>query len=249
MKRTQSKNKKIELSHTDMWSLRHNEIDGGIEGYFVPKEIYDYREVKWNNERLNIFKNPKKYTMGPKQDKEGNVIIPHRPNFLDEVTKWANSFYDKEKAEKTKEECEGKGHPLFPDKPKKKEANEIKYPKREYYTDLIIRQEQKKYKQLEDREDLIADIVEKTKEWEKSKKSYSDKLKEKYGTKDDNGNPKITTFGKEKRATFVTESEHLGEKIPFYNTYVDPDGDEEPKDPKKRKLFFPSVSILLNFII
>ena len=44
MKRTQSQNQTCKLSNTDMWSLRHNEIDGGIEGYNVPKEVYDYKK-------------------------------------------------------------------------------------------------------------------------------------------------------------------------------------------------------------
>jgi len=41
----------------------------------------------------------------------------------------------------------------------------------------------------------------------------------------------------------VSDAEHIGEKYPFYNTYVNPDGDDEGKN---KKLFYPSVSIYLS---
>jgi hypothetical protein len=242
MKRTQSQNQKVKLSLTDMWSLRHNEIDGGIEGYQVPKEIYlGAKEIIWQKERAAILKDPKQHRKGPKVDDAGNPLPPpKRPNFLDEVTKWAKSYYDKEKADKVIEDCDGKGHPLLA-KPKPKEYKKIVYPDREFYIDHIIRDEKKKYKQLEDREEIIAGIVEKTKEWEKKQVPYSQKLKENYSSRDDKDRIIKSTFGKSLRATLVTEAEHLGEKIPFYNTYVKPDSDDDPKTMKK---FFPSVSLI-----
>ena len=242
MKRTQSQNQTCKLSYTDMWSLRHNEIDGGIEGYNVPKEVYDHKEIKWKKERAAILKDPSKHRKDPKLDDAGNPLPPpKRPNFLDEVTKWANSYYDKEKAEKTLEDCEGKGHALLaPYKPKETQAF---YSERPNFFDKLKSDEEKKYKQLEEREDLINDIKEKTKEWEKlNKKTFFEKTKSNYSAKTEDGKLIKTTFGKSLRATLVTEAEHLGEKNPFYNTYKNPDEDEGPK---KKELFFPGVSYFL----
>lgn len=239
MKKSKSA-QKIQLTQQDMWSLRNNEIDGGIEGYVLPKEILDHKAIIWMKERTNILNNPKKYRMQQKTDKDGNPLPPpKRPNFLDDITKWANSFYSQEKAEKTKDDCEQKGHPID-EKPKPKGYHKIEYPKREFYTDLLMRNEIKKYKQIEDREDLIAEIVEKTKEWEKKRVPYVDKIKEEFATKDDKGRLIKATFGKSTRVTVVSDAEHVGEKYPFYNTYRNPDKEENEKD--KNKLFYPSVS-------
>lgn len=238
---------KVVLTKEDMWSLRNNQIDGGIDGYVLPKEIYDHKQIKWMKDRADILKNPKAYRKAPKLDDDGNPIPPpKRPNFLDDTMKWAKSFYDKERAEKTLEECEQKGHPLLaPLKPK--EYRKLEYPKREFFTDLLIKEEKKKYIQREDREDMIQELIEKIKEDESKKVDPMKKLKEDYGTKDEEGRLVKATFGKSTRVTVVSEAEHVGEKYPFYNTYVNPDGEDE--NPKKKKLFFPSVSYLINLII
>lgn len=239
---------RVQLTPQDMWSLRNNEIDGGIDGYVLPKEVFDHKQIKWLKERENILKNPKQYRAQPKLDDEGNPIPPpKRPNFLDEVMKWAHSYYDKEKAEKTRDECEQKNHPID-EKPKPKSYKKIDYPKRQFYSDFLIRQEQKKYEQVPDREDLIADIVEKTKEWEKARVPFIEKTKEAYSTKDEAGRFVKATFGKSTRVTVVSEAEHVGEKYPFYNTYKNPDGDEDDTKGKK-KLFFPSVSVIYKLLI
>lgn len=236
--KTLEKNKTFNLTPSEMWSLRNNEIDGGIQGYVLPKEILDARGVKWNKDRADILKNPKKYRAS-KTDKDGNPVPPpKRPNFLDEVTKWANSFYHKEKAEKTLEDCEGKNHPLL-QPPKKKEYNKIEYPKRQFYTDLLIREEKKKYEYKEDKQDAIQDVIEKTKEWESKKIPYWKKVKSDYGTKDEKGVYTKATFGKGTRVTVVSDAEHVGEKYPFYNTYKDPEKDEPVSE------FNPLVFILI----
>ena len=68
--------------------------------------------------RTEILKNPKAHRKEIKLDDDGNPINPpKRPNFLDDLYKWTQSFYSKEKAEKTLEDCEAKNHPLF-EKPK-----------------------------------------------------------------------------------------------------------------------------------
>lgn len=236
---------KIILSKEDMWSLRNNQIDGGIDGYVLPKEIYDHRQVKWIKERADILKNPRAHFKTQKVDDDGNPIPPpKRPNFLDDTIKLAKSFYDKERAEKTLEECEQKNHPLLePLKPK--QPPKIEYASRQYYTDIIMRDEKKKYIQREDREDLIQEIVEKIKEEKEKAIDPIVKIKQDYATQDNDKRYTKATFGKSTRVTVVSEAEYVGEKYPFYNTYVNPDGDDEV-DGKKKKLFYPSVSIYYN---
>lgn len=78
---------------------------------------------------------------------------------------------------------------------------------------------------------------------EEEKNSKSDnmkKLKEKYS--------KFGSLPRCNRITVVSEAEHVGEKLPFYNTYVKPGEEEEEevdedgkKKKKPKKLFYPDV--------
>lgn len=220
--KSQSQSKKMELSLNDMWSLNQNKADiGGIEGYVVP-----------NICKVNSKK--KEYAAPKKEDENGNPIIIKRPNFLDEVVKWANSYYDKEKAEKVKEELEGKGRSLD-SKPKPKEHVQRKDPPRQFFTDLLIREEKRKYEYLEDKQEIIQEIISKTKEWQESQPNYLEAMKKKYFPPNDEGKSK-GSLPKSTRVTVVSDAEHIGEKYPFYNTYVKDDDDSA-----KKKLFYPSV--------
>lgn len=243
MKKAKSSTK-INLTPNDMWSLRNRELEGGIEGYAIAKPFFDARQQMWIREREKILSNTKREKKEPKLDRDGNPLPPpKRPNFLDDLYKWSNSFYNKEKAEKTIEECISKGHPLF-DK-KKPEVKSLKeFKKREFFTDLLIKEEQKKYIQIEDRQDMINEIIDKIKEDKSKVKPYWTTIKENYEAKDEQQRLIRTTFGKSTRVTVVSEAEHVGEKYPFYNTYVNPDGDDDEKS--KNKLFYPQV---INFLL
>ena len=113
---------------------------------------------------------------------------------------------------------------------------------RNFYIDLIINEQKKNYKQTPDREDMINDLIEKIKKEEEEKKTPLAIIKETYKAKGG-------SLPKCDRVTIVSEAEHVGEKLPFYNTAkVDGEDDEgESKKKKKRKnLFYPKVN-LLNF--
>ncbi len=209
----------INLSLDDMWKLTNNQVDIGIEGYNVP----------------NLCKIPKKVkAIFIKTDEEtGKPILPKRPNFLDEVYKWANSYYDKEKAEKVIEELEGKGRSLD-GKPKSKEEVPIKYPNRKFFTDELIREEKRKYEYLEEKLEIIDTIKEKTKEWQDKQLPFLESMKVKYFPKNAEGMEK-GSLPKATRITVVADAEHVGEKYPFYNTYIKPDEEET----NKKKLFYP----------
>lgn len=234
------------MTPNEMWRLTHNFVDIGIDGYEVPKLHYDYHAVKWAQTREDILKNPKKYR-AEKKDAEGNIIPPpKRLNFLDDAIKWANSYYDKEKAEEIIEKKADSAHPLFA-KPKKDPPGKINYPDRQFFTDLLIRNEKKKYEyaDIEGKADAIERVKEKTEEYEKAKKDYWVKVREDYKGKDNDGRWK-SNLPKGHRVTVVSEAEHVGEKYPFYNTYRRPDDDEEPKGKRKKNLFYPSVRSLIS---
>lgn len=231
------------MAPNEMWRLTHNFVDIGIDGYEVPKLHYDYYAVKWAQNREDILKNPKKYRT-EKKDKDGNIILPpKRLNFLDDVIKWANSYYDKEKAEEVIAKNAEGNHPLF-EIPKKEPPAKIKYADRQFFTDYLERNEKKKYEyaDIEGKMEAIDKVKEKTDEWEKGKKEYWAKVMENYKGKDNEGRFK-SNLPKGHRVTVVSEAEHVGEKYPFYNTYRKPD-EEEPKGRRKKNLFYPSVLAL-----
>lgn len=169
------------LTVDEMWNLvKGGNNNWGIEGYEVPRRYADdIHAAKWKREVEKMIKNPTKGIVWPPKDKEGNPFFPKRPNFLDEVIKWSNSFYNKEKAEE-----------IIQNKPKlleaapKREPTKITYGKKMSYISLIERSEEKKYDQYEYRKDIIQEIDEKLKkEKEENNLGYWDKIKKKYKAK------------------------------------------------------------------
>lgn len=215
-----AKKQKIELTKDDMWKLTNNQVDIGIEGYVVPSLCKIPKKVK------EQFK---------KVDEDGKVILPKRPNFLDDVYKWANSYYDKEKAEKVIEDLAAKDRTLEY-KPKPKEQIVKSITKRVFFADQIIREEKRNHEYLEDKLEIIEEIKEKTKEWQQKQLPFLESMKQKY-CRLENGINK-GSLPNATRVTVVADAEHVGEKYPFYNTYKNPD-DPEEEDPKKKKLFYP----------
>jgi hypothetical protein len=228
------------LTAQDMWSLTKG-VDStwGLEGYEAPRNYFGHRDSKWLKERADILKNhksqwpPKDW---PKIKKDGNdeVVKPKRPNYLDQVYKWSNSFYDNEKAKKVMEDLEAKGRPLNAKKPApKRDDKREKF--LEHEKEIKKRQDEySEYPKYDEKIQWIDKAKEKIKEFnEKNKKTQIEIIKEKYSKKG--------SLPKCERIFFVSDNEFLGEKYPFYNTYVK-EGDE-PIDPKKeKKLFFPSVN-------
>ena len=235
-----SKREKIVLTMEDMWKLSLNRDDMGIEGYECPK----------------LCKIPKPISKQflKKEDEDGNKIIPKRPNFLDDLYKWANSYYDPKKAEELIEELKGRGKDIFA-KPEVPKPVKIEYADRKFFTDHLIRQEKKKYEYIQDdhKQEVIENIVEKTKIFEKEKKSYMERMKEIYFYNSEKNTNK-GSLPQATRITVVSDAEHVGEKYPFYNTYADPEKEPEMEDhpflkrKKRKKLFYPTVSYIVILI-
>jgi hypothetical protein len=104
------------------------------------------------------------------------------------------------------------------------------------------KKEYSEYPKYDEKIQWIDKAKERIKEFEtKNKKDKIEVIKEKYA--------KFGSLPKCDRIFFVSDAEHQGEKMPFYNTYRKEGEDEaqsegEGKKKKEKKLFFPSVSKL-----
>lgn len=65
----------------EMWSLvKGEDKNWGIPGYEVPRKYFDQRNVKWWRD----FQASK--PKWPIKDKDGNVVVTKRENYLDQVS-------------------------------------------------------------------------------------------------------------------------------------------------------------------
>ena len=89
------------ITPEEMWScVKGSSMNWGIEGYEIPKHYYDYHQVKWQQERKVILEKHKRVWPPqdwPKSKEDDKLIPPHRPNFIENYIKWANSFNDEKK--------------------------------------------------------------------------------------------------------------------------------------------------------
>lgn len=212
------------ISVNEMWSLTNREEKNwGIEGYEIHKNYYD--SVLEKNTRMRNEKNEKvwakreHYDKKPVPvDKDGKPIILKRPNYLDEVIKVANSFYNKEKAEKLTEELKDKS--LKPLAPKKIEV--VKRAPRELFTDTMIKQQKKNIEPQKDKDLTV--ILEKIKKHEKDREVLPmDTMKLKYGSKD-MGRRGSTCCD---RVNMTSEAIYVGEQTPFFSTAPMKEGVED----------------------
>lgn len=217
------------ITPEEMWtSIRGETQNWGIEGYVVPRLLFDYNQVKWQQKReeiLNAHKRQWPPKDWPKEKDSEKRVPPQRLNYIDEVVKLAKSYNDPVKSEEVKANLEAKGHPI--DKP-----NEPK-------PQINVRQKYLEYeKEKKEKRAALPQIPEwkaegfqsvqtKIDEDEKAKKPLDQKLKEKY-TKEKPLWPRCD------RITVLADAEFVGEQIPFYNTFK-----KEGDDPKSKKLFFP----------
>lgn len=229
------------LSIDEMWSrVKGEDTLWGVEGYEVPKKHFDYRQIQWSKKRADILKDKKKrwppndWAKDPETDKP---IPPKRPNYLDQVYKWANSFYDPNRAEEVKERLQDRGHPY------------------EYPTKLDVKKQPNKRKEFLEYEEKKKQFKSELSEVPEWKQDAIESIKQKI----EEDKEKLQQIAKEKasgrktipqcdRITIVADAEHVGEKLPFYNTYVKPgeeDDEEEDegskKNKRKKKLFYPDV--------
>ena len=229
--KTPSSKVKIQYTLTpeEIYNLSTRKCPWGIEGYEVPVLHYCDHEEMWKKKRAKIL-NDHKHIWPPldwPRDKEDDKVRhpPKRPNYLDDLFKWCNSYYDPQRAKDLIEEqnidVKEYKKPLYIDKRKRKDflANEKK--KEEWKKS---RPEFPEYKT-----EAIEDIQQKIKEQEKDKNiTYEQKMKNKYRER-----PATSRCD---RVTVVADAEYVGEQLPFYNTY------HSEKDEKK-DLFFPDKKL------
>lgn len=222
------------LTPEEIYNLSMRKIDWGIEGYEVPRQYYDYNQVMWKKHIDGLIKRcprqwpPKDWPLKP--DDSETKIPPKRWNYLDDLTKWCNSFYDKEKAEELLSI-----KPIVEFKPKKiKDKRRADFLKNE--KERIKREKNKKF-YLEDKEDLINTIKENAEEDRKKKEiTFEKRMKARYK----GGRCQSARCD---RITHIDEVEFLGEEIPFYKTAL-----KEGEDSKgKPKLFYPDVRITYHY--
>jgi hypothetical protein len=234
------------LSIEEMWST--DKGDGknwGIDGYEVPKKYFDHAQSEWLKKRQDILnKHERKWPPPdwPKDKETDKQVPPKRPNYLDQVYKWSNSFYDAEKAKAVIERMAEHNRAIDKQpEPKKTIDKRAEFLKEEKKKEEWLKQrpEVPEFKQ-----EAIDKVKEKIAQWEKDNKNKpSGKIKSMKGS--------MPTCD---RVTVVAEAEHVGEKYPFYNTYKKEGEDENQvsnedgkKKKKKKELFFPDVKLFLTF--
>ncbi len=230
-----STSKKI-MPVDDIWKAVKGQDKWGIEGYEPPKKYIDSRHVKWTKKREEILEKHRR-VWPPKDwpvDKETEKAVkPKRPNYLDEVTKWSKSFYDPNKAEKTKDYLSEHGRPMDKTPEKKKPSDR----RGNFLENEKNKEEARKNRPecYEEKLEYIAKAKEKLEEWEKEKEKESKRKKR--------GKGSLPLCA---RITVVADAEHGGEKLPFYNTFKkEGDDDDGEGKKKKKKLFFPDVSEII----
>jgi hypothetical protein len=214
-----------------MWQcVKGSSQNWGIEGYEIARKYYDYHQVKWYQERKKILDQHKRVwppQNWPKAKDEDKLVPPHRPNFLDDYVKWANSFNDEKKSEEVKQSLESRGTFKMPE-PKKpfnlrekflnyeKEKNEKRaaLPKIEYW-----------------KENAIEDAKKNIEEQKAKEKTQLEKDKERY-SKDKPQWPRC------ERVSVLSDAQYIGETIPFYYTFT-----KEGEEIDKKKLFFPKKTM------
>ena len=241
------------MSPEEMYRTVKKDNTFGIEGYEVPRKYYDFYKRKEELRREGLLKQrAPKHEWPPKDWKtteNGEEVMkkPRRPNFLDDVYKWADSYnglpkggdllqFKQEAIDKAKEKFEKY-------KPPKKEYRNLR---KEFFKNINDKKELKE--RLEgvisgdanqsNKQDQIQKVKEQMEEDEKKKMTIVEKNKARY-TKN---NPQWSRCD---RVTIVADAEYCGEHVPFYSTFYKDDMDESDK--KKQALFFPSIDKTSKF--
>ena len=219
------------ITPEDMWQcIKGSSQNWGIEGYEIAKKYYDYHQVKWYQERKRILDQHKRVWPPqdwPKAKDEDKLVPPHRPNYIDDYIKWANSFNDEKKSAEMKESLEGRGTFKMPE-PKKplnlrdKFLNDEKE-KKEKFAALPKIQPWK--------EGPIDDAKKNIEEQRSKEKTQLQKDKERY-TKEKPQWPRC------ERVSVLSEAQYMGENVPFYYTFT-----KEGEEVDKKKLFFPNKTL------
>ena len=217
------------LTKEEMWStINKSQNTLGLEGYNIITKHFDYKANKFERETFNLNMQvwSKKAKYPPpflQKDKDGNNIIPVKKNFIDEEIQKAKSYYSPEKAEKYAE-----SKSLVPYTRKTNDKSYLYSHDRETYINKVYRD--KKFEQtlnevLTERADKVK---EKQAELLKTKKHWTEILKDKYRNK--------SSWSKDYRTGISAEAEYVGEKNPFYSNQKKVEDDSKPE-----KEFFPNI--------
>jgi len=197
------------ITPEEMWNcIKGSTQNWGIEGYQITKKYYDYRQVKWLQERERILKAHKKEwppQNWPKDKESDKLVPPKKTNFIDDQIKWANSFNDPKKSDEIKESLESRG--TFKEREKKTYPN---------LRDKFLKDEKEKKEKFDQlpkiqpwKENAIEEAKRKMEEDKGKIKSQYQKNLEKY--------PKEKPWWpRADRITVTSEAEYMGENVPFY---------------------------------
>ena len=236
------------LTPEEVWKTVKKDNTFGIEGYEVPRKYFDFYKRKEEIRRENVMKRrTPKHEWPPSdwkdKDSNGDEIIkkPKRPNFLDDIYKWAESYNGLPKG--------GDLLQFKQDAIDKANERKDKYPmpvkvyrnaRKEFLKNIQDKKELKE--RLEgvisgdatqsNKQEQIEKVKQQIEEDEKKKLSIVEKNKARYTQ----NNPQMPRCD---RVTVVADAEYCGEQVPFYNTFYKNDMDESDK--KKQPLFFHSI--------
>ena len=218
-----------------MWNcIKGSSQNWGIEGYQITKKYYDYRQVKWMQQREKILKAHKKEwppQNWPKDKETDKPVKPIRKNFIDDYIKWATSFNDPKRSDEVKESLESRGCFRMPE-PKKPMNLREKFLKEEKEKKEKMANIPKIY---EWKTNSIEQAQTRIDEAKAKEKTQFQKDKERY-TKEKPQWPRCD------RVTIVADAEYCGEQVPFYKTYK-----KEGEEIDKNKLFFPSTKFTSKY--
>ena len=221
-------NSVIELSPKQIYDILSKKGKGGIEGYNCPKKYFDYHESIWLKKRENILKKHK--AVWPpeswKSNEEGKKVPPRKYNFIDEQIKWANSFNDLKKSQELKDTLEAKGKTI--EDIKYKSDFDKKVNKKNLFIEFKNREE--KIKKIREQIKLIPQYKQNAIEQVIEKMKSTSEYKPKTGK---------SNWGKSERIMYNSESEYMGEQVPFWNN------DTNDEDKKKQE-FYPMRLKLLK---
>ena len=218
---------KYPLTPEQIYQISSHQLDIGVEGYVTPRSYYDYNQVMWIKKRTQIL-TKNKHVWPPNdwpRDKNDDKIRlkPKRLTYIDDIRKWCHSYYDPKRAEAIIEERnlnlkeyvpprkidKAKRKNFLENEKKKEEWRKSRPPYPEYKNDAIeLAEENKKKHEEEMKKDPIIKI----------RQRYKDR-------------PQTARCDK---ISVLSEAIHVGEQVPFYNTYV-PEGEVL----NKKKLFYP----------
>ena len=224
LKRIKKSNSFLYLTPYQIFDIESKKEKGGIEGYRCPKKYFDYHEVLWLRKRENILKRHR--AIWPPEDWKSNPdtgkkVPPRKYNFIDERIRWANSFNDIKKSKEIKDALEAKGKIIEDFKPFKSDF-EKKVNKKNL--GLELKNHEEKLKKIREqinlipqhKQNAIEQVIEKMKNNVINHKPFTGK----------------SNWSKSERIMYNSESEYLGEQVPFWNNY-------SKEEDKKKSEFYP----------